>query len=30
MTTLYSRSVAPGQAYDMAHYWVGSKWFIAP
>jgi len=29
-TTLYSRSVAPGQAYDMAPYWVVSKWFIAP
>ncbi len=29
-TTLYSRSVAPGQAYDVAPYWVVSKWFIAP
>jgi len=28
-TTLYSRSVAPGQAYNMAPYWVISKWFIA-
>jgi hypothetical protein len=29
-TTLYSRGVAPGQACDMAPYWVDSKWFIAP
>jgi hypothetical protein len=39
-TTMYSRSVAPpdpvpvsgrgGQAYDMAPYWVVSKWFIEP
>jgi len=29
-TVAYPNPVAPGQAYNMAPYWVVSKWFIEP